>query len=204
MLGFAPAIGFTAEEHKPSFGLVDAKVFAGPNDSAAQPVDEALMRPTAATEFTVLLARLAGEINRARTLTIFEGHPRLLDRTAAAAEHTRKPSFKRLGESFYAAPLEATDELDRNLRRLVLQGVKVSRGVKLCGGFHADFLLRWQGPAGEAEALLCFGCHEVKIVGIGGALYADLSAEQVDALRKLLNAYFATESIGTPTTPTNP
>lgn len=170
------------------YGLVDAKIFAGPGEKQAGSVEDRLVRGTPAAEFVAAFAPLAGAINRAKSLTIFEGHPRALDRVKAAGERTRKPSFERHGEWFYSAPLPAPVELDRALRTAVLDGAKPFRGTKLCGGFHADFLLSWEGPAGKVEALLCFGCHELKIVGVAGALYGDLA--NVEQLRQVLRTAF--------------
>lgn len=187
-LGVAGCFGAVLAAENNS-ALAQATVFAGPGERGAQAVEEVPVRGTTAAEFEPVFARLAGAINRAGTLTIFEGHPRMKDRAAAEAERTRKPSFARLGEWFYAATIPAPAELDRPLRRALLDGTKASRGVKLCGGFHADFLLSWSGPAGKVDALLCFGCSEVKIAGTAGTLYGDLTKEKADELRSALRVF---------------
>ena len=196
LLGFAAtAGGARAAEPAGSYGLVDAKVFAGPNEREARTVEEGFIPPASSpAEFAKAFARVAGEISRAKTLIIFEGHPRLRDPAAAVAERTKKASFSRVGEWFYATPLRVSDDVMQALRRLVLDGTKMARGVKLCGGFHADFLLRWEGPAGTTDALLCFGCHEVKIVGTGDAVYGDVADEQLKKVRSVLKAFLGGEA----------
>jgi hypothetical protein len=181
----------TADGQPSGGGLERATVFAGPSEAAPTRVEEgAIPRPRDRNEFTRIFARLAAEIGRAKTLTIFRGHSRRFDAAKATAEQGRRPSFTRLGQWFFADPLSAPPETVAALRGALLDGIvtpKQPASIKLCGGFHADFLLRWEGPGGTTEAQVCFGCHEVKIVGPGGALYADVAAEQVKALRALLS-----------------
>lgn len=197
-----------AAEAGRSYGLVDAKVFAGPNEREARTVDEGFVpRASSAGEFAGVFARLAGEIARAKTLTVFEGHPRMQNTAEAIAERTKKPSFSRVGQWFYATPLAASEDVERKLRRAVLDGARWGGGpggIKLCGGFHADFLLRWEGPAGTTEALVCFGCHEVKIVGTGGALYGDLADAQLKEVRAVLKTLLGTELAAATASQTKP
>lgn len=50
-------------------------------------------------------------------------------------------------------------------------------GEKGCGGFHADWYLRWGDRGGLQEVILCEGCHEVLVYYAGGFIRCDLSKE---------------------------
>ena len=63
-------------------------------------------------------------------------------------------------------------------------------GMKLCGGYHPDYAIRWIDSTGESfEALVCFGCHEIKLYGDGMQLYADLGKETFERLKTTLSRY---------------
>jgi len=57
-------------------------------------------------------------------------------------------------------------------------------GPKLCGGFHADFLARYEDGSEQFTFMVCFGCHEIlvftpsgrRIVELNDWAYAKLSA----------------------------
>ena len=50
-------------------------------------------------------------------------------------------------------------------------------GEKGCGGFHADWYLRWGEGAGTREVILCEGCHEALVYFGGGFVRCDLTKE---------------------------
>lgn len=50
-------------------------------------------------------------------------------------------------------------------------------GEKGCGGFHADWYLRWGDGAERHEVILCEGCHEALVYFAGGFIRCDLSKE---------------------------
>jgi hypothetical protein len=82
------------------------------------------------------------------------------------------------------------------MRSAVFDGVRGWKGRKLCGGFHADVRLKWRGGplAVDTEALICFGCSEVKIYGATGSHYGDLAPEQAKRLREWRASRLADQS----------
>ncbi|MCW1925623.1 hypothetical protein OKA05_23900 [Luteolibacter arcticus] len=50
-------------------------------------------------------------------------------------------------------------------------------GEKGCGGFHADWYLRWGEGHERHEVILCEGCHEALVYYAGGFVRCDLSKE---------------------------
>jgi hypothetical protein len=73
---------------------------------------------------------------------------------------------------------------------MVFAAAQVARGgVTLCGGFHADFLLKWESAVGDTEALLCFGCSEIKMYGGSASLYGDIDKAHYKELRDLLTPF---------------
>ena len=50
-------------------------------------------------------------------------------------------------------------------------------GEKMCGGFHADYYLKWKIDSDTWEILLCMGCHEAIIFHDGLSLRCDLTSD---------------------------
>ena len=170
--------------------LAYSAVFAGPEGKAFEPphgsVAQFHVTPDSAT-FWKTFGALKEAVKQAKTLEVYQGLPRLNGQKVAPAEEAKKALFMVDGEWFHATAQTVTGELREALRGGVFAGVKEREGVKLCGGFHADVLLRWGGGVlAAADMLLCFVCSEVKIYGATGALYGDLSNEQWSELRELL------------------
>lgn len=47
-------------------------------------------------------------------------------------------------------------------------------GLKGCGGYHADFVARFEGEDGPTDLLLCFGCGDVLIFSRNGSRIAEM------------------------------
>lgn len=129
----------------------------------------------------------------ATTLTVYEGLPHpVWEKRTFAEERRTKTNFELGREFFYAKPL-AVSAADRQGLDHLFRTTTVCvpfRGEKLCGGFHADYLVEWrQGETHVASALLCFGCHELKLIAPGREFRADLSEGGFTALRAILSAY---------------
>lgn len=121
---------------------------------------------------------------------VFEGLPHPFEKEARAAEQ-QKPTRRFDEELFYASPAALTPKARRELETLVQSGTLVPfRGLKLCGGFHADYAVRWLRDKGARQVVVmfCFGCGEARIVAEDGQRWTtDLSPEGLKELR----AFFA-------------
>ena len=187
------AVGGRAEE-KPAF-LKGAEASFGRVEAESAAKRGKFSTYSDARAFAAAIGPLDAAIREATSLVVYEGVPRLVkDKAALEVEMGERKTFKVDGQTFFADPKAATSELAATLHAAVFAAAKPGRvgSVKLCGGFHADYLLRWEGKTGRTDALLCFGCHEIKLFGAAGSLYGDLSAEGVKSLRSLL-APFAKE-----------
>jgi hypothetical protein len=59
-----------------------------------------------------------------------------------------------------------------------------------CGGFHADYGLRWiKGEKQLAAALICFGCNDILLVGKKEILVAHLTDRGKEVLSAILKPY---------------
>lgn len=102
----------------------------------------------------------------AETVEVFEGLPHPFEREALAAEK-QKPTRQFDDQLFYAAaqPLSAGQRAE--LKTWIGADTFVPyRGMKLCGGFHADYAVRWTWNKGSNETVLlvCFGCGEARVL----------------------------------------
>ena len=170
--------------------LESSAVFVGPDGKAFEPPKGSVVQfhvtPDSATFWKTLGAHRE-TVKQAKTLVVFQGLPRLEGQKVAPSEEMKKGLFMVDGEWFHTTPQPVAGDVSEVLRGAVFAGVKERKGVKLCGGFHADVLLRWGGGIlAETDMLICFGCSEVKIYGATGSLYGDLSNEQWKELRELL------------------
>lgn len=136
-----------------------------------------------------VLAAFAQATQAAEKVVVFEGLPHPVSERELLAEEKRTKDWWRLhGESFYSAKQTLTVE-----QRKRLQGVERSiapwSGMKLCGGFHADYAVAWLGKFGVYEMLACFSCGEVRLYGPQMELTGDLKGETAESLRTFLREF---------------
>lgn len=129
----------------------------------------------------------------ADSLVVYEGLPhRGFDRAAYAQEKTDKQVFRVSGEFFYEKLLPVTDADRQALDRLFRGQDPCApyRAGKLCGGFHADYMIEWRkGDEPLTRVLVCFGCREFIVVGGPFNRRTDITPAGVEALRSLLAHY---------------
>ena len=143
-----------------------------------------------AVSFARAYGALSAGVAPGNRLVLWEGVPRYGDAAFLEQERRQRKTVSVKGELFFADSQVVSPDLAEKLRTAVFAATRVARGgMKFCGGFHADFLLKWEHATGETQALLCFGCNEVKIYGPGGSLYGDLAKEHVATLRGLLHPF---------------
>jgi hypothetical protein len=134
---------------------------------------------------------------------IYEGWPRVTvnAKNILTSQPQDAPPLEIDGELFYQQAQKPAEGDVLTLRRLT--GVKLLRpwhGVKLCGGFHADFAVRFELEDDIYSILFCFGCHEARLVRAQSArsmkqtkadfrLTTDLAPELFNELRALLLKY---------------
>jgi hypothetical protein len=106
-------------------------------------------------------------------------------------ERRSKPVQELHGYPFYQEPMPLTREGAKTLSEVLAESATYEpfSGEKLCGGFHPDYAVEWHVGADRYRALLCFGCHEVKLFGPGVESRNDLDEASYQKLWMLLMAY---------------
>lgn len=113
-------------------------------------------------------------VKSADRIEVVEGLPHPMWETDSYYhELGRAQNFAIAGEHFYLAPLDVPTESREELRTGILSRSTFViprhgqlHSLRLCGGFHADYGLRFsQNGQVEASLLICFGCGELKLVG---------------------------------------
>lgn len=133
---------------------------------------------------------LLAVMRSAPAVTLHEGLPhQYWERKALASERQSKPTIRVHESDFYDAIVSISADDDAALRRVFEEKgtFREWSGHKLCGGFHADWLLEWKASDGTGcEMLLCFGCDEAKVWGPNGMSHYDLSSSASEALEVIL------------------
>jgi hypothetical protein len=60
---------------------------------------------------------------------------------------------------------------------------------KTCGGFHPDYLLEWETDEADSQALICFGCNEIKAFAPWTRIHAEITDEARGKLKRILRSY---------------
>lgn len=107
------------------------------------------------------------------------------------SERKNKKTRKIHGYYFYEQALDFAEEDKALIRSLnTVEPLFVEwGGMKLCGGYHPDYAIEWQAKQGPYFALICFGCHEVKLFSPKGRLYCDIPDATVKVLKRSLLRY---------------
>lgn len=178
-----------------------------PDRIAASPLRSTVRRAAALLLGLAIVASLAAKIEtlakpvphigpllqRADTLIVYEGLPHpMFESGAFREERAYKKVFEVGAQYFYVKPLAVSDD-DRKALPELFQAIDVFapfRGEKLCGGFHADYLLEWrQKDERLVQVLVCFSCHEALVIDASGSLRSDLTEKGYTGLRGLLEKY---------------
>ena len=147
-----------------------------------------------ALAFTLGCGRVdAPNLDPADTLTLLEGlpHPANEPGLFAAEKASGKPTVERDGHLFYRDPLALSAADARELRAALGDPATYApfSGEKRCGGFHPDYGVEWSRGGKARRVLLCFGCHEAKVVGPVGVKTFDLSPGAFARLKAVLGLY---------------
>ncbi len=189
------ACGVTArsEPNEAKRPLEGATVFAGPEGGGGEiPAEKAGKVPAVpdAAAFWKRHGELKAAVAGAKGPVIYEGWPQGPKGKGHLSAEQKKALVMIDGEPFYPTAQTMAPEWAERLRTTVFAAVREWSGIKLCGGFHADFLLKWDGEAGEVDAMICFGCQEIRLFGPTGELYGNLTNDGAKELRELLAPFW--------------
>jgi hypothetical protein len=131
---------------------------------------------------------------KSSTLALYEGLPhQLYEEEALESELRSKRTTKLHGFPFYQETLPLAEADAERLRAALGDSatykVRNLNATKLCGGFHPDYCVEWQGEGGPCRALVCFGCFEVNLHTPGADYFLDVSQQAVTRLREILKPY---------------
>lgn len=128
----------------------------------------------------------------AEKMTLHEGLPhQMFESDLMESERRSKPVQELHGDWFYKEPLAPSAEDVKRLRQVLSEPATFQpfSGEKKCGGFHPDYAVEWQKGQSSYQALICFGCGEVKLFGPGIDERHDLGARAVPELEALLTKH---------------
>jgi hypothetical protein len=135
---------------------------------------------------------ISSGVRMADSVTFYEGLPHPLgSREEFASELATKKTTEIHGRAFYEQPLVMDPQDLERFRAACLEAenFRVVRGMKLCGGFHPDYLLSWRQGERRFDFEFCFGCGEAKMfLGDQETLYVDM---RTDVFADLLEKYRA-------------
>lgn len=128
-------------------------------------------------------------------MEVLEGipHPRW-EPKARSLELTQRKTTKLAEEIFYEQLLPSSEEFRAQMTAAFAGNELFIRPligalphVKACGGFHADYGVSWwQDEERLVSALICFGCHDIQLVGKTEILLTGMTAEGLAFLEKNL------------------
>ncbi len=125
-------------------------------------------------------------IKNADSVEVLEGLPHPYWESDIRAVEAAKPNIQNIaGELFYPKLLDLSTDQKNEITRQFLEKILFvvpnsddPSFPKACGGFHADYALRWnRNGSTVAAALICFGCEEVLLVGEKTKVSTNMSAD---------------------------
>jgi hypothetical protein len=141
--------------------------------------------------------RLPGVLARCRGAShveVFEGLPHPTgtpgEVRAYARESRRGDTFANHGFRFYS-PAMSLSKFRRT--RILCEVVRTSSyeawgGMKFCGDFHPDLLVRFHCPTGVIDLHLCFGCFEAKFFEGATLVHVDIRDGTAEKLERIQQA----------------
>jgi hypothetical protein len=131
-------------------------------------------------------------VRGAQTVVLHEGLPHHMFESDLVQEERRTKAVQDLhGYAFYEATLDLSAADSQRLTEILSDPstFRSFSGEKKCGGFHPDYAVELRQGDQTYWALLCFGCHEVKLFGPGIESRHDLDAAAYAKLQALLKNY---------------
>jgi hypothetical protein len=138
------------------------------------------------------LTKFVQAVSKADKVVLYEGLPhQIFEAKELEKEKADKKVVTLHGFPFYAETLDLKADDAKALSTLYTAdgSFKQWQGYKRCGGFHPDYALEWHVGTDKYQALICFGCTEVKSFGPKVELYCDMTEKTKTAFEKLLKPY---------------
>ena len=114
-------------------------------------------------------------IEDADKITVFEGLPhQLFESELLKSEREKIEETVIGGHAFYPQQQDFSEKDEPALREL-LRNEKSLRPflyLKMCGGFHPDYAIRFAKGEEHCDLLLCFGCGDAQILHNGKVIHA--------------------------------
>lgn len=133
---------------------------------------------------------IANFIKSADEVIVFEGLPPEYFPAEFKQEVATKQTIRLHGFAFYSRPLSIMSSDFAPLRAASTKaahfGFSKMRGIKGCGGFHPDFLVRWKRGKEAIDLMLCFTCGDARFAGTARDLWLDLQGTGATKLGDLL------------------
>lgn len=133
---------------------------------------------------------LSAGIKEADTIEVFEGLPHdLWERELFDAELKNKDTVEIAGYPFYAKPVVLSESDRERLTELYCtkETFVPYSGVKMCGGYHPDWLVRWKQGEKEWIVHFCFGCCEATTIHEDTSMLCNIWTTK--PIENLLNPY---------------
>lgn len=123
---------------------------------------------------------------------IYEGLPhQALDKGQFERELEIKKTVNQSGFHFYLPELEVVPSDLAAFKEIFISSASFTRfkGLKLCGGYHPDFSLRWDSGKKACDTQFCLGCDEARMFIDGKVIYADISEDAAARLKAIFKKY---------------
>jgi hypothetical protein len=134
---------------------------------------------------------VATALARAGLPILYEGLPHdNYERDVFAKELDSKQTVRLNDAPFYLEPLPL-DRSDADRLTALFRNANsfIPPRPKACGGFHADYCLKWNIKDSELRAQICFSCGEVKIFGPDINAHWDIAGDAYDEFKAILKRY---------------
>jgi hypothetical protein len=131
-------------------------------------------------------------VEAADEINVYEGLPHQ-GYESRLFEHERQTKAVHQFENywFYRQPVGLKPEDGKTLVEAVMnpQTLKPFTGEKKCGGFHPDYAIEFRKGLSRYQVLICFGCHEAKVIGPQGKSRHNLGSGGYEAFAEILKPY---------------
>jgi hypothetical protein len=148
-------------------------------------------RPDTNTNFRNL-TKLTSAVQDSDTVVLYEGLPHhLYEQNLLEQELKSKKTTRIHGYPFYEEILPLNNEDAKKLLVLYCDpsSFRPWMGEKQCGGYHPDYCIEWHVGPNVYQALICFGCCEVKSYGPRAEPYCDIQGDALDKFKSILKPY---------------
>ena len=126
------------------------------------------------------------------SVILHEGLPhQMWDAELLESERNTKETIEIEGYPFYSEPKTIEGKEAEEILEILLNPELFVPygGMKLCGGYHPDYDITTMLGSEDFHIQVCFGCHEVKLIGESQTITIDMKKGTIDQIRPLLLAH---------------